>query len=118
MRLAQSAAPAEPTAHVRRPWRKGLDALAGLMAALALTVTLGPDAKASGVSGFGIALLDFNPAATSENNFSEAGLFVYGVPEPGSLGLVAPGLVALGKAATPRWRIGKPLRLARQPLVG
>lgn len=47
------------------------------------------------VRGYGLAFLDFDPAATGSDNYLESGLLVYSVPEPGSLLLSALALCAL-----------------------
>lgn len=46
-----------------------------------------------GASGFGLSFVDFNPAPAF-NNYAEAGLLAFSVPEPGSLALVSLGLLA------------------------
>jgi hypothetical protein len=54
-------------------------------------------------SGFGLAFLDYDPAGTFDN-YAEAGLLNFEVPEPAPLALVAAGLLALGvsrRKATP-----------------
>lgn len=58
---------------------------------------LGGSGTLAGASGFGIAFLNLDPAAT-DNNYSESGLLVFevaAVPLPATPGLAALGLVAL-----------------------
>ncbi len=57
------------------------------------------------VRGYGLAFVDFDPAATGSDNYRESGLLVYSVPEPGSLLLSALALCAL-------------LGLRRRPALG
>ena len=52
----------------------------------------------AGYRGFGLSFLQFDPNATSFNNYAEQGLLVAAVPEPGALWLVALGLAALAWA--------------------
>jgi hypothetical protein len=46
-------------------------------------------------SGYGLAFVDYNPAGGFDN-YSETGVLVATVPEPGTLALLAAGLVAVG----------------------
>ena len=54
---------------------------------------LGGSGRFSGASGFGLAFLNHDPAGAF-NNYSEDGLLVFTVPEPGSLALAGLGLLA------------------------
>ena len=45
-------------------------------------------------SGYGLSFLQFDPAGAPDN-YSESGLLVFAAPEPGSLALVAGGLLAV-----------------------
>jgi|CXWL01.1.fsa_nt_gi hypothetical protein len=49
----------------------------------------------AGASGFGLAFLDFNPAAAFDN-YRESGLLLFTVGEPATLALVASGLLIMG----------------------
>lgn len=53
----------------------------------------------SGASGFGLSFLNFDPNGMFDN-YTEIGLLVVAVPEPGALPLVAGGLLAL-------WGVGR-----------
>ena len=53
----------------------------------------------SGASGFGLSFLNFDPNGVFDN-YTEIGLLVVAVPEPGALPLVAGGLLAL-------WGVGR-----------
>ncbi len=55
---------------------------------------LGGTGDFADASGFGLAFLNYNPAG-SFNNYSEDGLLAFAVPEPGSLALLATGLLAV-----------------------
>jgi hypothetical protein len=54
---------------------------------------LGGSGRFSGASGFGLAFFSYDPAG-GFNNYSEDGLLVFSVPEPGSLALAGLGLLA------------------------
>ena len=73
---------------------------------LALDYTIdGGSGDFAGASGFGLSFLQINPAGLPDNdNYSEAGLLVLAVPEPGSLPVVAVGLLALWSARRLRHR--------------
>lgn len=62
-----------------------------------------------GANGFGLSFLDFNPAGAFDN-YAEAGLLSFSVPAvvptPGTLALLAAGLLALGVSR----RKGSPLK--------
>ena len=53
----------------------------------------------AGASGFGLSFLNFDPNGVFDN-YTEIGLLVVAVPEPGALPLVAGGLLAL-------WGVGR-----------
>jgi hypothetical protein len=55
---------------------------------------LGGTGLFGGASGFGLSFVDYNPAGTF-NNYAEAGLLNFTVPAPGTLALVAAGLLAI-----------------------
>jgi hypothetical protein len=59
----------------------------------------------AGVSGFGLAFIDFDPLASGDNNYTEAGLVVASVPVPASPLLAMTALVML--AALHRRRRGR-----------
>lgn len=46
-------------------------------------------------TGFGLSFLTWDPAAGGPDNYTETGLLAFAVPEPGSLLLVAPALMAV-----------------------
>ena len=58
--------------------------------------------------GFGLAFVDFDPAATF-NNYAESGVLVFDVPEPTSLALVACGLLAAGVSRKPGRKKAQPV---------
>ncbi len=57
-----------------------------------------------GASGFGLSFLTYDPVATTFNNYSEQGLLVLTVPEPGTLPMVLLGAALLVAYARRRQR--------------
>ena len=56
----------------------------------------------AGHRGFGLSFLTFDPGASGFNNYTEQGLLLASVPEPGALWLVALGLGAMIAASRRR----------------
>ena len=77
---------------------------------------LGGSGQFAGASGFGLSLLDFDPAASSNpasfNNYSEAGLlsFTAPVPEPSTWMLMGLGLGLLAWTRRSKQLVPAPLR--------
>lgn len=55
-----------------------------------------------GASGFGLSFLTYDLTATTLNNYTEQGLLVLAVPEPGTLPLLAGGMALLALVARRR----------------